>query len=325
MKRMLFLLLLAACLLPIASPGLALAAGGVLALTCGNPFAAASRTSARFLLQSCVILLGFGIDLPTLLRVGREGALLAAATIALTFALGFLLGRWLKLGPMISLLVSAGTAICGGSAIAAVGSITRAKSAEITVAMATVFLLNALALYTFPTLGHALHLSDQQFGAWAGIAIHDISSVVGAAARYSAPALQTAAAVKLSRALWIVPVALAAAAFTRTKPVGLADTTVGFDAEQTPPATRGKLQIPWFIALFLLASILRSASPAIAAHTGGIAHFATVGLTVTLFLVGAGLSRDTLMAVGWKPLLQGAVLWVAVSVAALAAVICTMR
>jgi uncharacterized integral membrane protein (TIGR00698 family) len=325
MKRMLFVLLLAACLLPIASPGLALAGGAILALSLGNPFPTASRNAAKYLLQACVVVLGFGMDLPTVLHAGREGALLAAVTIALTFALGFLLGRLLKLGPMISLLVSAGTAICGGSAIAAVGSVTRARHAEITVAMATVFLLNALALYTFPALGHALHLSDTQFGAWAGIAIHDISSVVGAAARYSAPALQTAAAVKLSRALWIVPVALAAAAFTRRTPAGIGDTTVGFDAGQTPPAARGKLQIPWFIGLFLLASIARSMNPAIAGHSGGVARLATAGLTATLFLVGASLSRDTLKAVGWRPLLQGTVLWIVVSVAALAAVLCTVR
>lgn len=315
MKRALFLLLLAASL--VASPGLALAAGAVLALTAGNPFAAASRTSAKFLLQASVILLGFGMDLPAILRAGREGALLAAATIALTFTLGFLLGRWLKLGSMISLLVSAGTAICGGSAIAAVASATRAKHAEITVAMATVFLLNALALYTFPALGHALHLSDTQFGTWAGIAIHDISSVVGAAARYPAhaldrTALETAAAVKLSRSLWIVPVALAAAFFAARR----AEANV---------AAPGKLQLPWFIGLFLLASIVRTWLPAVAAHAGGIAQVAAAGLTMSLFLVGAGLSRETLRAVGWRPLLQGAVLWVVVSVAALGAVLWTVR
>jgi len=194
-----------------------------------------------------------------------------------------------------------------------------------TVAMGTVFLLNAVALYVFPIPGHVLGLSQTQFGTWCGVAIHDISSVVGAASRYGLPALQTATAVKLSRALWIVPVAIAAAlAFRRQNPEttpapigGLADTTVGFDPRQTPLKAQGKIQVPWFIGLFLLASVARSYLPGVASASPALSHIAAVGLTLTLFLIGAGISQETLKMVGWKPMAQGILLWLAISAGSL--------
>lgn len=314
------------CLTPWASPPAALALGIALALTHENPFAHISKQTAKWLLQACVVALGFGMNLAAVLAAGRSGFLLAAGSIAVTLGLGAVIGRRLSIDRHVSALVSAGTAICGGSAIAAVGSVTGAGDGAITVAMGTVFLLNAVALYAFPPLGHALHLTQTQFGTWAGVAIHDVSSVVGAASRYGGTALQVATAVKLSRALWIVPVAFGAAALFRApKPAGTADTTVGFDAGQTPAAARGKLQIPWFIGAFLLATVARSFVPAVAAAAPTLTRAATIGLTLTLFLIGAGISVQTLRAVGWKPLAQGVALWVVISVGSLAVILATVH
>jgi uncharacterized integral membrane protein (TIGR00698 family) len=302
-----------------------------LALTLENPFAQVSKHTAKFLLQACVVALGFGMNLAVVLAAGKSGMLFAAGSITGTLILGYFAGRFLKISAKTSALITSGTAICGGSAIAAVGSVIGAAEGEMTVAMGTVFLLNAVALYIFPLIGHALHLSQTQFGTWAGVAIHDISSVVGAASRYGLPALQTATAVKLSRALWIVPVATGAAlAFRQASPhtvpqtAGVSDTTVGFDPNQTPASARGKLQIPWFIGLFLLASVARSFIPGVAAASPTISHIATVGLTLTLFLIGAGISQKTLRVVGWKPMAQGIALWLAISAGSLVVILHTI-
>ena len=308
-RRGLFLAAAAFCLSPWASPPIALALGMGLALTYENPFHRLARDAARLLLQACVILLGFGMNLAVVLQAGKSGMLFAAGSIAGTLTLGYAAGKWLKIGGKTSALISAGTAICGGSAIAAVGSVIGAAEGEMTVAMGTVFLLNALALYVFPIFGHALGLSQAQFGTWCGIAIHDISSVVGAASRYGLPALQTATAVKLSRALWIVPVSLAAALAFRRDPAPVGN--------GGPPVAQGRLQVPWFIGLFLLASVARSFVPGVAGAAPLLSHLATVGLTLTLFLIGAGLSRETLKAVGWKPMAQGILLWLAISAGSL--------
>ena len=324
-RQALFIAAAAFCLSPWASPALALALGMGLALTLENPYHQASKHTAKILLQACVVALGFGMNLAVVLAAGKSGMLFAAGSITGTLVLGYLAGRFLKINVKTSALITSGTAICGGSAIAAVGSVIGAAEGEMTVAMGTVFLLNAVALYAFPLIGHALHLSQTQFGTWAGVAIHDISSVVGASARYGLPALQTATAVKLSRALWIVPVALGAAlAFRRTAPAaaGVTHTTIGFDPGQTP---QGKLQIPWFIGLFLLASVARSFVPGVAAASPTISHVATVGLTLTLFLIGTGISQKTLRVVGWKPMAQGIGLWLAVSAGSLAVILHTIK
>lgn len=302
------------CALPWLSAGAGLAMGIVFALAVGNPMARESRTAARWLLQACVVLLGFGMDLGAVLSAGSRGVVLAAATIAATFALGGFSARWLRIPRRASALICAGTAICGGSAIAAVGSVVDAEEGEMTVAMGAVFLLNAVALYLFPVLGHLFGLSQEQFGVWAGMAIQDISSVVGAAAHYGLPALQTATAVKLSRALWIVPVAFAAAlAFRAPRPTRATGPSIGF----TPERRTGGAQIPWFIAVFLMASVLRSFVPGVAAVAPIAARVATAGFAVTLFLIGAGISRATLKAVGWRPLALGGVLWLALSAGSL--------
>jgi uncharacterized membrane protein YadS len=208
-------------------------------------------------------------------------------------------------------LISAGTAVCGGSAIAAVGSVIGVDESEISVAMGTVFILNAAALYVFPVVGHSLGLTQIQFGTWAGIAIHDISSVVGASAHYGLDALHTATAVKLSRALWIIPLALAATAIFRTRKT----------YRQTATQHKPKVQVPWFIGFFLLASAARSFVPGMAGIAPVLGHVATTGLTLTLFLIGAGLSAKMLRTVGWRPFLQGVLLWLLISVVSLAVVV----
>ncbi len=324
-RQALFIAATLFCLSPWASPPVALALGIGLALTLENPYSHVAKHAAKALLQACVVGLGFGMNLAVVLHAGKSGLLFATGSIAGTLALGYAAGKWLQINAKTSALISAGTAICGGSAIAAVGSVIGAAEGEMTVAMGTVFLLNAVALYAFPWLGHAMHLSQTQFGTWAGVAIHDISSVVGASSRYGPPALQTAIAVKLSRALWIVPVAVAAAlTFRRRAPHlapakagGVTSTTVGFDPHQTPLGARGKVQVPWFIGLFLLASVARSVVPGAAGAAPALSHLATVGLTLTLFLIGAGISRKTLQTVGWKPLVQGILLWLAISAGSL--------
>ena len=202
-----------------------------------------------------------------------------------------------------------------------------------TVAMGTVFLLNAVALFVFPAVGHALHLSQTQFGTWAGVAIHDISSVVGAASGYGLPALQTATAVKLSRALWIVPLSMAAAALfgrremapSGKRGAGVSGATIGFDPRQTPAPAQGKVQVPWFIGLFVLASLARSLVPTVARAAPMLSHAAAAGLTLTLFCIGAGISRETLKAVGWKPMAQGIGLWLAMGAGSLLVILRAVR
>lgn len=302
------------CVTPWASPGLALALGLGFALTLDNPYRARGARIAKYLLQASVVLLGFGMSLGVVLRAGASGMVFAAATIVTTFTLGWLLARLLKINRKTSLLISAGTAICGGSAIAAVGSAVDADHGEMSVAMGAVFMLNAVALYLFPVLGHLLGLSQDQFGTWAGVAIHDISSVVGAAAEYGNGALHTATVVKLSRALWIVPVALAAALLFRRK-----------EAADLVHTGKRRINLPWFIGLFLFAAVASSFVPGIAQWTALLSRLAKIGLTITLFFIGASLSRGALKAVGYKPLLQGVLLWVFISIASLVTILLTVH
>ena len=312
--RTVFLLLAAACLTPWVGPPTALAAGVALAILVGNPFAAESRRISKPLLQASVVLLGFGMDLPSVLRAGAGGAGFAAGTILLTLGLAAVVGRLLKVDRDASALIGGGTAICGGSAIAALSGVIAADEAAISVAMGTVFILNAVALYLFPPLGHLLGLSQTQFGTWAGVAIHDVSSVVGAAGVYGRQALETATAVKLSRALWIVPVCVVAGVLHRRR-LARKGTATG----ESTPAKRAP--VPWFIGLFLLASVARTFVPGVASAAPVLTLVATHGLTLTLFLIGAGLSAATLRKTGWRPLAQGLILWGFISVLSLAVIL----
>ena len=266
----------------------------MLALTIGQPLSATTSSKAtKILLQLSVVLLGFGMNLQKVVEAGRTGIAFTVATIAGTLILGFCLGRLLRVDHGTSHLISSGTAICGGSAIAAVGPVIGATDEEMSVSLGTVFILNSVALFAFPMIGHALSMSQTQFGIWAAVAIHDTSSVVGAAARYGNEALQIATTVKLTRALWIVPVTVLTAIAFRTKSTRIA--------------------MPWFILWFVIASVLRTyvAAPPIVWTIAVDA--AKVGLTVTLFLIGANLSRKAIASVGARPMILGILLWIAIS------------
>jgi uncharacterized integral membrane protein (TIGR00698 family) len=288
-------------LTPWASPALALALGAAFALVLGNPFAGQAAWGARVLLQTCVVGLGFGMPLAAVLRAGATGIGYTVAGIATALVLGLLLGRWLRVEREISVLITAGTSICGGSAIAAVGPAIGARMESMSVSLATVFVLNAVALYLFPLIGRLVGLSEAQFAVWAAVAIHDTSSVVGAASMYGAQALESATVLKLARALWIVPLTLAAAAYMRHRDAAYAASGV-------------RVKIPWFIGFFVLAAIVRTLTPQLAVPVwDGVARFARTGLVLALFLIGAGLTPATLRAVGLRPFTQGVLLWIAVA------------
>ncbi|KAA9338771.1 putative sulfate exporter family transporter [Hymenobacter busanensis] len=296
-QQVLFGLTLLLCLTPWGSPPLALALGLTVALVFGNPFPAQSKQYTSKLLQWSVIGLGFGMNAKTALQASQEGLLFTVASIISTLTLGYFVGRWLGVSRRTSHLIASGTAICGGSAIAAVGPVVKASEEEMSVALGTVFVLNAIALFLFPVVGEALNMSQNQFGLWAAIAIHDTSSVVGAASHYGNEALQIATTVKLARALWIIPVALGTAVLFKT------------------PGT--KVKLPYFILGFIAAMLLVSYVPVLKPVAPLLVGLAKLGLTATLFLIGAGLSTKVLKAVGAKPFIQGVLLWVFISVVSL--------
>jgi uncharacterized integral membrane protein (TIGR00698 family) len=238
-------------------------------------------------------------------HAGRSGFFYTAISISCAMLSGLLFGVLLKVAGKASFLISAGTAICGGSAIAAISPITGADEEEISVSMGTVFVLNSVALLIFPAIGHFLHLSQNQFGLWSALAIHDTSSVVGAAAKYGNQALAVGTTVKLARALWIVPVSLLAAAYMARSGHSYKQATV---------------KIPWFIFLFCLAAAAATYLPRFAAQYGTLSHLGKAGLTATLFLIGTSLSKKTLQQVGIRPFVQGVSLWVIVAGASLAAI-----
>lgn len=301
MQAIVFAILLLFCLTPWCSPPIALALGLAIALTIGHPFRTTKIT--KLLLQVSVVGLGFGMNLQKVVAAGRTGVLFTVATIAGTLLLGWGIGRALKVSRGTAHLISSGTAICGGSAIAAVGPVIEATDEEMSVSLGTVFILNSVALFAFPLIGTALHLSQMQFGVWAAIAIHDTSSVVGAASSYGAEALQIATTVKLARALWIVPLTIGTALAFRRKT---------------------RIVLPWFILFFLVAAVIRTYVPEPAVLWDWLVHLARIGLTITLFLIGASLSRRSLAAVGVRPLLLGVVLWILISAAGLWAVLATL-
>jgi uncharacterized integral membrane protein (TIGR00698 family) len=280
----------------ILSPPLALIAGIAFGLSVQHPFPKDAQCLSRLLLQASVVALGFGIPLGEVMRVGRSGILYTAASIAIAITLGLLLGRLLRVKRGAACLITIGTAICGGSAIAAVGPITHSSDEDMAVSLGTVFLLNSVALILFPFVGHAAGLSQAQFGLWAALAIHDTSSVVGAAAKYGAAALAIGTTVKLARALWIVPVSIATAVIVKSK---------------------ARVRWPWFIGLFCLAALANTCFPAWHPAFAELTRLGRLGLTVTLFLIGTGITRHTLREVGVRPLLQGLILWIVIATASL--------
>jgi uncharacterized integral membrane protein (TIGR00698 family) len=300
--------------LPRPSGGLALCAGAALGLLLGNPYAAKTRKLAQWALQLSVVGLGFGMDLRVVMRAGLHGMGWTIAGIAGCLALGALLARTLRVAGRTGMLISVGTAICGGSAIAALAPVVRADEDEIAVALATVFLLNAAALLIFPPIGHAVHLSQAQFGLWAALAIHDTSSVVAAAMSYGAQALEIATTVKLARALWIVPLTLLAGVWmARRERTQARETALGAGL-RTKPAR------PWFIAGFIAAAALVTFLPTLKPIGQSIRLGAQQTLVATLFLIGTGLSAGALRRVGIRPLALGVLLWIAVGTISLAAI-----
>jgi uncharacterized integral membrane protein (TIGR00698 family) len=291
-----FLVGLAIAASGLVSPPVALALGLVFGFAFPHPFDQSAKKLSRYLLQASVVGLGFGMNLHDVIRAGRSGFLYTVVSIGFTMAVGMALGGVLTMERTPSFLISTGTAICGGSAIAAVGPITGASDEQMAVSLGTVFVLNSVALLTFPSIGAALHLSQTQFGLWAALAIHDTSSVVGAAAKYGAVALAVGTTVKLARALWIVPMSIGAALIKHA---------------------RAKIQWPWFIALFCLAAVCNTYLPAGAAAYGVLSRVAKIGLTATLYLIGSGISVATLKKVGHRPLLLGIILWLLVSTGSL--------
>jgi uncharacterized integral membrane protein (TIGR00698 family) len=278
------------------SPPIALAMGLAFGLFLPHPYPKQSAAVSKLLLQASVVGLGFGMNLHDVIRAGRSGFMYTLLSISFVMAVGVLLGKVLGVEKEPAYLISTGTAICGGSAIAAVGPITGATDEEMAVSLGTVFVLNSVALLTFPAIGAALRLTQTQFGLWAALAIHDTSSVVGAAAKYGATALQIGTTVKLARALWIVPLALGTALVKHAK---------------------ARVQWPWFIAFFCLAAVCNTYLPGGQGVYSILSKAARVGLTATLYLIGTGLSLATLKQVGHRPLIQGVVLWLLISVMSL--------
>jgi uncharacterized integral membrane protein (TIGR00698 family) len=291
------------------SPPIALLGGLIFGLSVDHPLKKESSTLSKFLLQASVVGLGFGLNLQQVVHAGRSGFVYTAISITLAMILGMLAGKMLCVGGKASYLITAGTAICGGSAIAAVAPIVAANEEEISVSMGTVFLLNSVALLIFPAIGHALNLTQNQFGLWAALAIHDTSSVVGASAAYGAQALAIGTTVKLARALWIVPISILTA-------ILMARIT----SRAGGAASKARVKVPWFIALFCAASALSTYVPRFHGGYDALAHLGKQGLTATLFLIGTSLSKKTLREVGMRPLVQGVSLWMVVGCASLAAI-----
>lgn len=298
-KKLLFLTCAATCLLPFMDAGLALLLGFAVALCGAHPFPTLHRQWAHYLLQISVVGLGFGLNVHSAVQAGRSGLLLTVASISIALSFGIWLGARLHIGRKATYLISAGTAICGGSAIAAIAPLVSAKESDMSISMGTVFLLNAVALFLFPWVGHLLHMTNTQFGLWAAIAIHDTSSVIGAASRYSPQSVEIATTVKLARALWIIPVSIVTLLVMRSRNGGTQ-----------------RLRIPWFIFIFIGVVIINTCVPD--AHVASSALFlAKKGLVLTLFLIGTGLSPQVIRQTGGRPLILGISVWMLIAVGSL--------
>lgn len=267
----------------------------------GKTTAPGVKFTAKKILKFAIILLGASLNVTTILNVGRMSLTVMLFTLLTCFGGGYFIGRALGLDWKLSNLISAGTGICGGSAIAAVAPVIDADENQTSLSLATIFILNAVALFVFPVIGHWLGMGQTQFGTWAAIAIHDTSSVVGAGAAYGEEALKVATTVKLTRALWIIPLSLVSALIFRQK--------------------GKKIQIPWFIFWFVVAMLVNTYCNLPTQLTHGISVAARCGLSATLFLIGGGLSIEVIRKVGLKPLVLGIILWAVISVASLAVIL----
>ncbi len=299
--KVLFVLCMVFCILGYVNSPVALVGGFLFSYFLGNPFLTLNSKAVNWLLKIAVVGLGFGMNLKETLAAGKDGFILTVFSISITLILGYFLGRLLKMNRKSSHLISSGTAICGGSAIAAVAPVINASEKDISISLGVIFLLNSIALVVFPPLGHLFGLSQHEFGLWCAIAIHDTSSVVGAAYVFGEEALKVATTVKLARALWIIPLSLLSVFLFKGK---------------------GKsIKIPYFIFLFILAIILNSYLAIPDAITGSITSISKSLLVLTLFLIGAGLSLDKIKSAGWKPMILGVSLWVFISISSILVII----
>lgn len=301
LKKVIFIALFVASL--SLSPAISLFAGIVLALTLGIPYPKYAKKLSKYLLQVAVVGLGFGMNLHESLAAGKDGILFTIISVCGVMVLGCLLGKALKMDSKLSYLVSAGTAICGGSAIAAVSPVVGSDDNQTSISLAVIFTLNAIALFIFPPIGHLLGLSESQFGLWSAIAIHDTSSVVGAASIYGEEALKIATTVKLTRALWIIPLSLVSIFI--------------FKKSSSEAEGKKRIAIPWFIFLFILAMVVNTYVNIPEGLSNAISVFSHKSLSLTLFLIGCGLSMKSIKEVGFKPILLGVILWVIISVTTL--------
>lgn len=297
LRKILFFLLVVFCISPFASSPVALALGIAFTIIIGNPYEQKVHKYIHLLLQISIVGLGFGLQLDEAMKAGRDGITLTIMSITTVMVLGYFLGKFLKIERPLSYLISVGTAICGGSAIAAVTPIIKPTTKQMSLALAIVFTLNSVALFIYPAIGHLLNMTQEQFGLWCAIGIHDTSSVVGAANKYGDIALKVATTVKLSRALWIIPMSLLTMVLFKTK--------------------GAKIKIPWFIGYFIIAILLHTYFPIFE----GFSHIATTaaksGLNLTLFFIGSTISIQTLKTISWKPLFLAVVLWIIISVGSL--------
>lgn len=299
-SKIVFFILVLISLSGLINSPIALALGIVYALFFKHPYADLSQKAVKWLLKIAVIGLGFGMYMSEALAAGKDGFLLTLFSIITTLGLGYLIGKALKLDKKLSHLIATGTAICGGSAIAAVAPVIRSKNENISIALAVVFILNAIALLLFPYIGHLLDLSQYNFGLWAAIAIHDTSSVVGAAQAYGNEALSVATTVKLARALWIIPVSIISLILFKGKGEGV--------------------KIPWFIFLFLLAIIINTYTKFPETLSVKISSISRLLLVLTLFLIGTSLSKERIKSSGVKPMALGIILWLVISISSLIAI-----
>lgn len=297
-RETIFIILL--FLVPFLTPATALLSGLIVAFTIGNPFIQHNKVFTKILLQTSVVGLGFGMNLTEAMEAGKTGFVFTIFSIALTMGLGIWIGKLLKVNIGTRTLVSGGTAICGGSAIAAIAPVIKAKDNDMTVALGTIFTLNAIALFIFPILGNILGMSDTEFGYWCAIAIHDTSSVVGAAAERSELALQIATTTKLIRALWIIPLTLIISVF--------------YNKYNKEKGGKNKIVIPWFIFLYIIAMIIATYIPQRVELYEKTVEIARYGMIYTLFFIGSGLSWQSLKQVGFRPILLGIILWIIISV-----------
>ena len=281
------------CLMPFITPAISLVTGLLFSLL-GLRQVNISRYSS-LVLKASIVLMGFGMNLTQVISTSKAGFMDTAISVVFVMGAGLLIGKLLKVDSKIAMLVSSGTAICGGSAIAAVAPIINAKNHQISFSLIIVFVLNAIALFIFPVIGHWFNLSQETFGYWAAIAIHDTSSVVGAGATYGAEALATATTVKLIRALWIIPLSITIALFQKDR-------------------SGDKVKIPWFILLFVISIVVAYLIPQGQETYVHLNWLGKKGMVIALFLIGSSISLAEAKKAGFRSFVLGVALWLLIGI-----------